>query len=89
MTAFIEFRHDNNMSLVTNSSPFPFADVLPLELDADTIAVIDRLTTGRPLDLATYARIRHRADQIRDEVFRNHGVLDVGVPAIREIRENE
>ena len=31
-------------------------------------------------------RVRERTDRLRDEVFRKHGVLDIGVPAIRELR---
>jgi hypothetical protein len=65
----------------------PFADVIPPELAADTQAVIEKLMTGKPLDPETYARIRERADRIRDEVFRRHGLLDIGVPAIRELRD--
>ncbi len=62
---------------------------IPAELEADTRAVLEKLTAGKPLDPETYRRIRERADRIRDEVFRKHGLLDVGVPAIRELREDE
>jgi hypothetical protein len=65
----------------------PFADVIPPELAADTQAVIDKLMTGKPLDPETYTRIRERADRIRDEIFEKHGLLDIGVPAIRELRD--
>jgi hypothetical protein len=62
---------------------------LPADLEADTQAVLEKLTAGKPLDPETYRRIRERADRIRDEVYRKHGVLDIGVPAIRELREGE
>jgi hypothetical protein len=65
----------------------PFADVIPPELDADTQAIIEKLTTGKPLDPETYRRIRERADHIRDEIFRKHGLVDIGVPSIRELRD--
>jgi hypothetical protein len=65
----------------------PFADVIPPELAADTQAVIDHLMTGKPLDPEIYARLRERADRIRDEIFQKHGLLDIGVPAIRELRD--
>jgi hypothetical protein len=31
-------------------------------------------------------RAAERMDRIREETFRKHGLLDVGVPAIRELR---
>jgi hypothetical protein len=65
----------------------PFADAIPSELDADTQAVIEKLMTGKPLDPETYRRIRDRADRIRDEVFQKHGLLDIGVPSIRQLRD--
>jgi hypothetical protein len=65
----------------------PFGDVIPAELDVDTQAVIEKLTTGKPVDAETYRRIRERADRIRDEIFQKHGLLDIGVPAIRELRD--
>jgi hypothetical protein len=67
----------------------PFADAIPPDLAADTGAVLDKLMTGKPLDPETYRRIRERADKVRDEVARTHGVLDIGVPAIRALRDGE
>ncbi len=65
----------------------PFDDVIPPELEADTQAVIEKLMTGKPLDPETYARIRERADRIRDEVYCKHGLLDIAVDAIRDARD--
>ena len=62
---------------------------IPPELEADTRAILEKLATGKPLDPETYQRIREGADRIRDEVYRRHGLLDIGVPAIRELREGE
>ena len=28
-------------------------------------------------------------DRIREEIYRKHGLLDIGVPAIRELRDGE
>jgi hypothetical protein len=72
---------------MTPATQLPFADVIPAEFDSDTKAVIEMLTTGKPLDPETYRRIRERADHIRDEVFQKHGLLDIGVPSIRELRD--
>ncbi len=66
----------------------PFDDVIPPDLAADTQAVIDILTTGKPLDPAVARRIRERGDSIRERILREHGVLDIGVPAIRELRDS-
>ena len=57
------------------------------ELAADTQAILDRLTTGKPLDPEVARRIRERGDRIRQEIFQKHGVLDIGVPAIRDLRD--
>jgi hypothetical protein len=59
---------------------------LPPDLEADTKAVIDSMMTGKPLDAEIAKRIRDRGDRIREEIRQKHGVLDIGVPAIRELR---
>ena len=59
---------------------------LPAELEADTKAVLELMMTGKPLDPAAAQRIRARGDRIREETFQKHGLLDIGVPAIRELR---
>jgi hypothetical protein len=61
---------------------------LPPDLRADTDALLTHLTTGRPLDPEVARRIRERGDRIREEVFQKHGLLDIGVPAIRELRDS-
>ena len=30
-----------------------------------------------------------RMDRLREEIYRKHGLLDIGVPAIRELRDGE
>jgi hypothetical protein len=42
--------------------------------------------TGKK-DVAFEVRIAEEAKRIRDEILKRHGVLDIGVPAIRELRE--
>jgi len=56
------------------------------DFDADTRAVIEHAMTGKPLDPEVARRIHERAEKAREEIFRRHGVLDIGVPAIRELR---
>jgi hypothetical protein len=60
---------------------------IPSELLEDTRAIIERFASGKPLDPEVARRIRERGDRIREEVFREHGVLDMGTPAIRELRD--
>lgn len=59
---------------------------LPPELAADAQAVIDSITSGTPLDPEVARRIRERSDRLRDETLRAHGVQDIGVDLIRELR---
>jgi hypothetical protein len=54
--------------------------------DADLQAVVDAYASGKPIDPEIAKRIRERGKQIRQEIFQQHGVLDIGVPAIRELR---
>ena len=60
---------------------------IPPELRADTQAVLDHLTSGAPLDPEVARRVRERAAAITEEIRRRHGVLDIGVPAIRALRD--
>lgn len=69
-----------------STAPATFSNVIPPELKADTQAVIAKLMTGAPLDAETYERVRREVDRVRDETLRKHGLLDIGVPAIRELR---
>jgi hypothetical protein len=71
-----------------SASALPFSDVIPPELEADTRAVLDSLTGGKALDESTCERIRREADRLRDAILRKHGNVDIGVPAIRELRDS-
>ena len=59
------------------------------EEEADTRAIIEKLMTGKPLEPEVYRRIRNRSARISHEVFKKHGVLDVGVPEIRSLRADQ
>jgi hypothetical protein len=56
------------------------------ELDADTQAVIEYAMTGKPLDPEIARRVRAEGEKVRQEIFANHGLVDIAVPAIRELR---
>ena len=53
---------------------------------ADEEAVLASFVSGKPLDREVARRVRDRGREIREEIFRQHGLLDIGVPAIRELR---
>lgn len=60
---------------------------IPPDLLADTQAVIDHIVSGKFLDPEVARRVRERAERIRGEIRQKHGILDIGVPAIRELRD--
>lgn len=64
----------------------PFADAIPPDVMADAQVVADCVAAGRPIPDEVKHRVRAESDCIRAEVLRKHGVLDIGVPAIRELR---
>ena len=59
---------------------------LPPDLAADAQAVMESITSGKPLDPDVARRIRERGDRIRNEILRTYGVQDIGVGLIRELR---
>lgn len=59
---------------------------IPAEIQADMKAMIEHLTTGKPLDPEILRRIRERGERITEELWKKYGELDIGVPAIRELR---
>jgi hypothetical protein len=55
-------------------------------IEADAQAVLDHFATGKPLSPEVAQRVHERGQRIREEVYQKHGLLDIGVPAIRELR---
>jgi hypothetical protein len=58
-------------------------------LDADTEALIERLTHGTPLPSDIYRRIRETGDRLREEMRQKYGTAETAVDLIREIRDGE
>jgi hypothetical protein len=56
------------------------------ELDADTQAVIEHAMTGKPLDPEIARRVCAEGEKVRQEIFAKHGIVEIAVPAIRELR---
>jgi hypothetical protein len=55
------------------------------ELEAEFQAALRQAMSTRR-DPEAMRRAVERMDKMREETFRQHGLLDVGVPAIRELR---
>jgi len=67
------------------STAVPFADHIPADLMAELQAAADVAAKG-VCDRAAMTVACERMDQLREEIRHKHGVLDIGVPAIRELR---
>lgn len=62
--------------------------LIPQQIMAELQAAADRAAKGiRDPEIA--AKACERMDQLREEIRREHGILDIGVPAIRELRDGE
>jgi hypothetical protein len=59
---------------------------IPRELMAELQAAADRAAKG-VRDPAAMRQASDEMDRIREEIRREHGVLDIGGPAIRELRD--
>lgn len=56
---------------------------------ADLQAVCRLAAEGKKPDKELARRVKDRADKVRQEVFSRHGILDIGAPAIRALRDGE
>ena len=65
--------------VITNNSPDPI-------VQADEEAVMHAFLSGTTVDPDVARRVQERSRLIREEVFRKHGLVDIAVPAIRELR---
>ena len=64
----------------------PNSNGIPPDVLADIQAVADHLATGKPLDPEVARRVRERGARITEEIRRKYGLVDIAVPAIRELR---
>ena len=65
-----------------NTSQAVFPDALLTDLHA---AAQEAATGAR--DSAAMKEAKKRMELMREEIFRRHGLLGIGVPAIRELRD--
>jgi hypothetical protein len=62
---------------------------IPADVMADAVLVARCVAAGQPVPSEVARRVHVRAERIRKEVLSNHGILDIGVPAIRELRDED
>jgi hypothetical protein len=53
----------------------------------DLQTVLDHLSSGKPLDPEVERRVRERSRQIRQKLRDRHGIMNVAVDLIREVRD--
>ena len=56
------------------------------DLDSDTRSIIESAMAGKPLDSDIARRVRAQGEKLCQEIFEKHGLVDIAVPAIRELR---
>jgi hypothetical protein len=56
-------------------------------LKTDVQAVADHLASGKPLNPEVIRRIRQESARIQEKIRRRQGLVDIAVPAIRELRD--
>ena len=61
---------------------------IPSDVLADMERATELATSGKQ-DPEFERRVQAEAKKIRAEIFRKHGLLDIGVPAIRALRDDE
>jgi hypothetical protein len=64
-------------------------DDLRPETDADALAIIEHIMTGKPLDPEVCRRVREEAERATEEMRRRSGTVEIAVDLIREGREEE
>lgn len=55
--------------------------------DLDAEAILERALHGKPLDPNVYQRIREEGAKITEEIRKKHGILNIAVDLVREIRD--
>jgi hypothetical protein len=61
-------------------------------IPSDVLADMERATelaTSGTKDPEFARRVQAEAKKVRAEIFAKHGLLDIGVPAMRELRDDE
>ena len=67
------------MSTEASTSDLPFAEILPLEKDPDTQALIEKLMTGKRLDPEVSRRILAEGERAKEDYKKRNGVTNIAV----------
>jgi len=59
---------------------------IPADVLADAQTVAEHAATGQPLTAEVLCRVSERTDKARQRILAAHGVQNIGVQLIREIR---
>ena len=60
---------------------------IPPEIMADAEAVAGYVASRTPIPADLAERVHSRAMKVREELLEKYGIQDIGVPAIRELRD--
>lgn len=60
--------------------------MIPPDALADAQIVAECVAAGKPIPPEVFRRVREEAQRITARLERQYGQLDIGVPAIRELR---
>ena len=64
------------------------SNAIPPELLAE-MEVAAKAAMSNVRDPELMRQACERMDRMREEIFKEHGILDIGVPAIRELRDSD
>lgn len=62
-------------------------ETIPVEVMDELQAAVD-LAVKRIRDPDAIRQACEHMDRVREQVFAKHGILDIGLPAIRELRDS-
>lgn len=64
-------------------------NAVPVEVLRDAQLIADCVAAGKPIPAEVARRVREDAKRITQAVYEKHGLLDIAVPTIRELRDAE
>jgi hypothetical protein len=65
------------------------SDFFPPDVREDLQAVIDHITSGKPLDPEVARRVSERSRAVQEELVRRFGTREIAVDLIRRSRDEE
>jgi hypothetical protein len=77
---------DSRVDFVAASGDNQLMEAIPSEILADMRRATELAMSGQK-DPAFERRVQAEAKKVRDQIFQKHGALDIGVAAIRELRD--